>query len=278
MPNHRTKLTSLERDTLENNEGLRRDIINAVGNILQSEVDENNLSQNPSLSEQSDLREYVVGDLNKNHTDKLTPSTKKGDVNLNNYLFDDNNTYANNNSGVEIDGFLFFPDEVKGDESFARREYKRTKIMSGGEFVTRGQYMPKEFSFTTTLDIDPNQPFMYDKIFQIMENKPCEVISPYMGDKFKAEVQIDKTHPKASPANLKLDIKVKEIVTPKTTVVGDATLEYPSTTTLSDKAVNIKDTTKKDKEKDKKKREQEQITYDGKAKTNDGQVYKNPYA
>lgn len=220
---------------------------------------------------------FEIGDLNPNHKrGENAPSLKKGDVSIDSYLLDDNNAYCNNNSGVEIDGFLFFPESVKADESYARREYKRTKIMSGGEFVTRGQFMPREFSFTTVLDIDPNQPFMYDKIFEIMENKPCEVVSPYMGDNFKAEIQIDKTHPKSSPSNLKLDIKVKEIVTPKTTVVGDAVLEYPSTTTLSDKAINIK-AVQKDKKEDKKKKEREQITYDLKAKDKTGQEFDNPY-
>lgn len=218
---------------------------------------------------------YEVGDLNQNHTIIKTPTTKKGDIDIDNYLFDDNNAYANNNSGVEIDGFLFFPQEVKGDESFARREYKRTKIMSGGEFVTRGQYMPKEFSFTTTLDIDPNEPYAYDKIFQIMENKPCEVVSPYMGDMFKAEVQIDKTHPKASPSNLKLDVKIKEIVSPNTTVVGDSVIEYPSSTTLSDKAISVKSVEKP--KVDEAKLEREQITYDLKAKDKTGKVFDNPY-
>ena len=218
---------------------------------------------------------YEIGDLNSNHKGEFQKSIKKGDVNLDNYLFDDNNNYCNNNSGVEIDGFLFFPESVKADESYARREYKRTKIMSGGEFVTRGQYIPKEFSFTTVLDIDPNQPYLYDKLFQIMENKPCEVVSPYMGDVFKAEIQIDKTHPKSAPASLKLDIKVKEIVTPKTTVVGDAILEYPSTTTVNEKAISIK--SKKKEEEDELKKEREQITYDLKAKDRQGNVYENPY-
>ena len=235
------------------------EIVSYVGDIVEEDVG------------------YGVGDLNPNHTVLKTPSTKKGDVNIDNYLFDDNNAFANNNSGVEIDGFLFFPEEVKGEESFARREYKRTKIMSGGEFVTRGQYMPKEFSFTTTLDIDPNTPNMYDKVFQIMENKPCEVVSPYMGDIFKAEIQIDKTHPKSSPSSLKLDIKVKEIVTPKTTVVGDAILDYPSTTTLSDKAINIKAVTNGENKEDKLKEEREQTTYDLKAKDKTGKVYVSPY-
>lgn len=242
---------------LENLTDKTSEVISRIGNLV--ELDNN----------------YEVGDLNPNHTVIPTASQKKGDININEYLFDDNNTFANNNSGVEIDGFLFFPQEVKGDESYARREYKRTKIMSGGEFVTRGQYMPKEFSFTTVLDIDPNQPHMYDKIFQIMENKPCEVISPYMGDIFKAEIQIDKTHPKASPSNLKLDVKVKEIVDPKTTIVGDSPIEYPSTTSLSSHAISVKSVKKE--QKDELKEEREQITYDLYAKDNQGNRFENPY-
>ena len=149
--------------------------------------------------------------------------------------------------------------------------------MSGGEFVTRGQFMGREFSFTTTLDIDPNKPNMYDKIFQIMENKPCEIVSPYMGDIFNAEVNIEKTHPKASPGSLKLDIKIKEIVTPKTSVVGDAVLEYPSTTTLSENAINIRTVQKGDTEKDKDEEEKAQIIYDGLAKDKNGEEYHSVY-
>lgn len=238
-------------------------IVNYVGNLAE-ELDD--VSDRPILE---------VSDINPNSNDTIVPSQKKGDVNIDNYLFDDNNAYANNNSGVEIDGFLFFPEEVKGEESYARREYKRTKIMSGGEFVTRGQYMPKEFSFTTVLDIDPNQPNMYDKVFQMMENKPCEVISPYMGDIFKAEIQIDKTHPKASPSNLKLDIKVKEIVDPKTSVIGDNVLEYPSTTSLSSHAISVKSVKKE--QKDELAAEREQITYDLYAKDNKGRRFESPY-
>lgn len=195
-----------------------------------------------------DVAEYMDGDfeladintvlMEEVEKDKFRKGVKHGDVSLEEYSFDGNNVYATGDAGVEIDGFLFFPEEVQGEESYAHREYVRTKIMSGGEFVTRGQYVPKEFSFSTTLDIDPNQPYMYDKLFQIMENKPCEVVSPYMGDIFKASVEIDKTHPKASPGSLKLEIKVKEIVDPKTTLVGDTPIKYPSTN--DDDAIDVK--------------------------------------
>ncbi len=189
---------------------------------------------------------------------------------------DEGLVYCKNDSGVEIDGFLFFPESVEADESYARREYTRTKIMSGGEFVTRGQYVPKAFNFKTSLDIDPAMPTMYDKVFEVMENKPCEVLSPYMGDLFLAEVTIQKTHPKASPHTLELEIKVKEIANPKTRTIGDAVIEYPSTTSVSEKAISVKDVstyTPKTPEES----EREQITYDLKFKDKNGKVYQNPY-
>lgn len=219
--------------------------------------------------ELSNLNTLLVEEVEK---DKFRSGDKVSDVSYDKYSFDKNNTYAEGDAGVEIDGFLFFPEEVKGDESYARREYTRTKIMSGGEFVTRGQYTPKEFSFSTTLDIDPNQPYMYDKIFQIMENKPCEIVSPYMGDIFKGEVQIEKTHPNASPGSLKLDIKIKEIVDPTTTVVGDTPIKYPSTTTLSSDAIEVKRISKytPQKKEDKEANEDAKIKADSKVYYSDG--------
>lgn len=190
-----------------------------------------------TLSEINKANQELLEDATK---DKYRVALRYSDANVDKYNFDQNNNYAFGDAGVEIDGFLFFPEEVKGEESYARREYNRTKIMSGGEFVTRGQYTPKEYSFTTTLDIDANKPYQYDKLFQIMENKVCEVVSPYMGDVFNATVEIDKTHPKASPHSLKLDIKVKEVVDPKTSIVGDTPIKYPSTTAVGDDAIDVR--------------------------------------
>ena len=195
------------------------------------------------------------------------------------YIFENKSDYNNNcgdDVGVEIDGFLFFPEEISGGNTYSNREYIRTKIMSGGEFVTRGQYNPREFSFKTFLTLDPNEPYMYDKVFQIMENKPCEIVSPQMGDNFKAEVSITKTHPKGSPSALLLDVEVKEIVDPKSTLYGDDVLEYPSTTTLSDYAVQVNVEEKKP-AKSEDELEREQISYGWKAKDNNGRVHENQY-
>ena len=217
-----------------------------------------------------------------------TPNSKSGadtvedgtqDIGKDLYIFENKSDYCDNcgnDVGVEIDGFLFFPEEITGGNTYSHREYNRTKIMSGGEFVTRGQYTAREFNFKTTLTLDPTEPYVYDKVFGIMENKPCEVISPQMGDKFKAEIQITKTHPKASPSSLVLDINVKEIVEPRTTLVGDAVLDYPSTTTLSDKVVDIKITAEQSPtpEQD----ERAQISQDWKARDEHGTEYQSPYS
>ena len=228
-------------DSILNDDNSPLESTNAIIAGLLTDAEEDINKVVGDTYELSNLNTLLVEEVEK---DKFRKGDKVSDVSYGKYSFDENNIYAIGDAGVEIDGFLFFPEEVKGDESFARREYTRTKIMSGGEFVTRGQYTPKEFSFSTTLDIDPNQPYMYDKIFQIMENKPCEVVSPYMGDIFNAEVQIEKTHPKASPGSLKLDIKIKEIVDPRTTLVGDTPIKYPPTTELSKDAIDVRKITK----------------------------------
>ena len=213
-------------------------------------------------------------------TEGVADAVGKGtqDMGRGSYLFEDKSLYDNTcgiDMGVEIDGFLFFPDEVQGNNTYSHREYTRTKIMSGGEFVTRGQYQAREFNFTTTLTLDPKEPYMYDKVFQIMENKQCEIISPFLGDNFMAEVSINKTHPKAAPSSLALDINIKEIVDPKTTLVGDTTITYPPSTELSEHAIEV---TEKTPEQGLTPEEEElkQITYGWKVKDNNGQVYELP--
>ena len=210
--------------------------------------------------------------------DDYKEGTPTHDLGKDLYSFENKSDYCNNcgnDMGVEIDGFLFFPEEISGGNTYSNREFIRTKIMSGGEFVSRGQYTPREFNFKTTLTLDPNEPYYYDKVFQIMENKHCQIISPYMGDNFKAEVQINKTHPKSSPSSLVLDVNVKEIVEPKASIVGDSELEYPSTTTLSKDAVEIKINSQATPTPDED--EQAKITQDWKARANNEEEYQSPY-
>ena len=148
-------------------------------------------------------------------------------------------------TGVDIEGYLFFPNKVDGDESFAHREFVRTKIMSGGEFVTRGQYIPKEFSFDTVIDIEPDELDNYLRIFSMMENKVCRVTSPYMGGMFKAEVNINVTNPTASPHVIEVKVKIKEIPSAMARLNGDPVIQYPSINTVSDVEVKQRGDSKK---------------------------------
>jgi len=160
--------------------------------------------------------------------------------------------FDDNTRGVDIDGYLFFPKEVEGDESFSHREFIRTKIMSGGEFVTRGQYIPKEFNFDTIIDIDPNDIDKYRNIFSEMENKVCTITSPYMGGMFKGEVNIKVTHPETSPHVIECKVTIKEIPDIMARLKGDPVIQYPSTTTISDVSVRERTTTTSDDEEEEK--------------------------
>lgn len=139
-----------------------------------------------------------------------------------------------NTTGVDIDGYLFFPKKVDSNESFSHREFIRTKIMSGGEFVTRGQYIPKEFSFETIIDIDPDHLDDYLNIFSVMENKVCRITSPYMGGMFKGEVNVNVTNPESSPHVIECKVTVKEIPSAMARLKGDPVINYPSINTVSD--------------------------------------------
>ena len=147
-------------------------------------------------------------------------------------------------TGVDIDGYLFFPTSVNGIESFSHREFIRTKIMSGGEFVTRGQYIPKEYSFDTIIDIEPEHIDKYYNLFSMMENRVCRVTSPYMGGMFNAEVNIDVTNPETSPHVIECKVTIKEIPGVMKRLKGDPIIKYPSINTISDITVKERENKK----------------------------------
>ena len=158
----------------------------------------------------------------------------------NDYVSDGTEVRSQCGMGVEIEGWLFLPEEIKSDESYRRRNFQRTKIMSGGEYVSRTAYIPRKYSFVCYYDVDPEEPYVWDQIFTKMENKKCKVISPYISSNpFYAEVQIKKTNPKGNPDILKLDVSLTEIPTAKLRIEGDAEYEYPLTNTLSSAAISV---------------------------------------
>lgn len=135
-----------------------------------------------------------------------------------------------NEHNVEIDGIPFFAKEIKGKESFNRRELKRTKIKGGTEHVVRGEYVPREYTFTTTIDVPQDSPDAFDDLFIDLMNKPCEVICPDMGGMFNAQITINRTHEEASPDTIKLDVTVKEI--PTSSLIPDDDITKPVTEIL----------------------------------------------
>ena len=117
--------------------------------------------------------------------------------------------------------------------------------MSGGEFVTRGQYIPKEFTFDTIIDIEPDELDEYLNIFGYMENKVCRITSPYMGGMFKGEVNISVTNPESSPHVIECTVHIKEIPDVMATLKGDPIIQYPSINTVSDVTVIERETSNK---------------------------------
>lgn len=123
---------------------------------------------------------------------------------------------------IEIMGYPFYAEQINPTEAYNRREREFTPILGGTERVTKGKYIHKEFSFTTTIFFPTGNPNAYDDIFQEMMSKPVEVISKYMGGKFNAIVQITPTFPENSPNHMDLDVTVTEIPNTKSAIPGES--------------------------------------------------------
>ena len=146
---------------------------------------------------------------------------------------------------VSIDGYDMVMEECTPNESYNRRETIRHNIIGGTQSVVRGNYIVRDYTFTTHLLIDPQYPDVYDEVFRLWQSKPVEVISRYMGGKFNAECII-KRNPNDSPNYLNVEIQVIEIPTSVSLIPNDA-LNVPV-----DKITPVKITSKKNKNKDKK--------------------------
>lgn len=129
------------------------------------------------------------------------------------------NIIPNSEHNLEIDGMPFYIDDWDLDEATPRRELNETQIALGVPFVSRGKYIPREGTFYTTIDIEPNHPDMYYKIFAMLNSKPCEVFCPLLGGIFTASVLIKWQ--KDTPATLKLQIHIKEVTTGKSNIPGE---------------------------------------------------------
>ena len=125
------------------------------------------------------------------------------------------------NETVEIDGYPFYGENIRGDTSYNHRKLNRQKLLGGTEHVSRGEYMSREYRFETEVYTEGN-PRVFDEIFLEMCNKECEVISPYMGGKFKAEVTIEREDEEASPEHMRLEVTVIEIPEQQPNIPGES--------------------------------------------------------
>lgn len=127
---------------------------------------------------------------------------------------------------VEIGGFPFYAESINSNESYSRRDLKRTKIMNGAEVVTQGDFIPRDYSFTSKLQIEKDRHDMYDEVFQILISSPQEVVCRDMGPIFDAQVTIKKQPITGDPYNIQVEVQVVEIV--------DTSSYFPDFVTQSD--------------------------------------------
>ena len=150
---------------------------------------------------------------------------------------------------ISLDGYDMIMEEFTPNESFNRRETIRHNILGGTQSVMRGNYLPRDFSFTTHFLISPENPDIYDEIIRVWQSRPVEVISKYMGGKFKAEVIIKKSPTQQSPNYLAMEIQVIEIPDEKSLIPKDEFI-IPKDVTSS---ITVSSTKKKTKSKSKNK-------------------------
>lgn len=164
------------------------------------------------------------------------------------------------NYNVTVDGYQMIMEDLTSNESFNRRETIRHNIIGGTQTVMRGNYVPRDFTFTTHLLIVPEYPDVYDDIIREWQSKPIEIISNLMGGKFNAELIIKKS-PSSSPNYLNLEVQVKEIPDVKSLIPNDefiipaetkAKTKVSSSTDKNTKNKNNKKNTKDSKNKNKK--------------------------
>lgn len=129
---------------------------------------------------------------------------------------------------IKIMDVPFYAENISGDEPYNRREINRTSILNGTESVKPGKYVPRSYSFSTTIYHPKDKPHAYDDIFKEMVSGPVKVISKYMGGTFMAEVQIQKNIEECSPNHLSLDFTVTEIPGKKSLIPGEPSLVVPA--------------------------------------------------
>lgn len=146
---------------------------------------------------------------------------------------------------IKIMGYPFYAENITANEPYNRREREFTSILGGTERVTRGKYIHREFSFSTTIYFPTGRPNAYDKIFKKMVSKPVEVISKYMGGKFNAIIKLEPSFPENSPNHMDLNVTVTEVPEVKSRIPGERfTVPKPKKINVSNEDNAVKTNTK----------------------------------
>ncbi|WP_458454189.1 hypothetical protein [Methanobrevibacter sp.] len=126
---------------------------------------------------------------------------------------------------IKIMNYPFFAEEIESEEPYNRRERKFTSIIGGTERMSSGEYVHREYSFTSTISYPPGDPGAYDHIFKKMMSKPVTVVSQSMGGTFQALIKIHKSFP--APNRIKLDVTVTEVPGVNSNIDGEKKLTVP---------------------------------------------------
>lgn len=124
------------------------------------------------------------------------------------------------NCNLEIMGYPFFAEKVSPNEAFRRREINVNNVVGGTQIVNKGAYVGLDFTITTHVHVNPDRPDEHHAIFQEMMSKPVEVVSPEIGEPFKASVVIKPEHVYLN--SLELSISIKEIPEKNSKIPGES--------------------------------------------------------
>lgn len=115
------------------------------------------------------------------------------------------------NQDIEINGYPMYAETISGSEPFTRREWSEKTIMNGTTVVSKGQFIPRQYTFKTTLFVTPEKVDVHDKILRSMVIEPAEITCPAMGEPFQAMVSLKKEYEGATPNSVSVDFTIKEI-------------------------------------------------------------------
>lgn len=122
---------------------------------------------------------------------------------------------------VTIMNYPFYTNNVESDAPHNYRERKFTPILGGTERVSQGEYIHREYSFTSIISYPPGRPDAYDQIFRKMQSKPVKVKSKSMGkDEFNALIKLRISD--YAPNRLQVEVTVTEVPDVKSRIPGES--------------------------------------------------------